>query len=108
MSGKKLRYGFAQRNVISKKASGNKSVRNKSIIRLLKLPAITASAVSTMFLPENPNELCDRIKFLLHEKQAGNNTNISDDEIVAIADILLEHKCISTKQHNFLFLECLN
>ena len=67
-----------------------------------------ASGISTMFLPENPNELCDRFKILLQEKQAGNNSNIIDEEIAAIADELLEYKCISTNQHIFSLLKCLN
>ena len=36
------------------KTSGNKSTRDKSFIRLLKSPAIMASGISTIFLPENP------------------------------------------------------
>ena len=31
-----------------------------------------------------------------------------NDEIFVIADRLLEKKCISTKEHNFLLLKCLN
>ena len=40
----------------------------------------------------DPNEVCDRIKFLLQEKQAGNISDISNEEIVAIADKFLEDK----------------
>ena len=57
-----------------------------------------ASGISTKFLPENPNELCDRLKLLLQEKQAVNNCDITNEEIVAMADKLLEYKCISKKQ----------
>ena len=34
----------------------------------------------------------------LHEKQAGNNSDMINEEIVAIVDILLENKCIPKKQ----------
>ena len=67
-----------------------------------------ASGISTKFLPENPNEVCDRLKLLLQEKQTGNNANINDEEINAIADKNLENKCMSTKQHKVLQHKCLN
>ena len=63
---------------------------------------------STILLPGNPNELCDRIKLLLQEKQAGNNSDIFDDKITAIEEKILEYKYISTKQHKHLLLNCLN
>ena len=56
---------------------------------------ITASAISIkIFLPSDPDELCDRLKLLLQEKQAGNNRNLINEEILAIFDKLLQHKCI--------------
>ena len=64
------------------------------------------SGVSTIFLPSDPNELYDRLKLLLQEKQAGDNCNIIDEEIVAIVDQLLEYKCISTKRRKILLLKC--
>ena len=36
-----------------------------------------ASGTSTKFLPENPDEICDSLKILLPEKQAGKNSNIT-------------------------------
>ena len=47
-----------------------------------------ASGISTTFLPGNPNELCGSLKLLLREKQAGNNSDIINEEINAIADEL--------------------
>ena len=89
------------------KEKGNESDRDKSIIRLLKSPAIMASGVSkTIFLSTDANELCDRLKLLLQEKHAGNNSNIINNEIVAIIDKLLEYKCISKKQHKQIFYNC--
>ena len=87
---------------------GRKCNREKSLIKLLNWPAIMASSISSKVSSENPNELCDRLKLLIQEKQAGNNSNLIDKEIVAIADISLEYKCISTKQHKILLIKCLN
>ena len=99
---KKLMFEFAKEMFFDEKALCNKRTRDKSLKRLLHFSAIMASGISTIFLPENPNELCDRIKLLLQEKQAANNSNIITEEIVAIADKLLEYKCICTKQHSTL------
>ena len=67
---------------------------------------VSASGVSkTIFLPSDPNELCDRLKLLLQEKHAGNNSDIINDEIVII-DKLLEYKCITKKQHNQVLIKC--
>ena len=66
-----------------------------------------ASGVSkTIFLSSVPDELCDRIKLLLQEKQAGNNSDIINEEIVAIVDKLLGYKCKSKKQHKQILLKC--
>ena len=56
-----------------------------------------ASGFSTKFLSSAPNELCDRLKLMLQEKQAGKKSNIIDEENVAIANKLSEYKCVSTK-----------
>ena len=46
-----------------------------------------ASGISkTLFLSSDPDELCNRLKLLLEKKQAGNNSEIINDEIVAIVD----------------------
>ena len=66
-----------------------------------------ASGVSqTIFLSSDADELCDRLKLLLQEKHAGNNSNLINDEIVAIVDKLLEYKCISKKQHKQILIKC--
>ena len=75
---------------------------------MLRSSAILDSGVVTVFLPENPNELFDRLKLLVQEKQAGNNSDIFNIEIIAIADKLLEYKCTSNKQHRVLLLKYLN
>ena len=54
-----------------------KSNRDKSMTKLLKLSAIMVSGISkTIFLSSDPDELCDRLKILSQEKQAGNISNI--------------------------------
>ena len=44
------------------------------------------------------DELCNRLKLLLQQKQAGNNSDKINQEIVAIVDKLSEYNCISKKQ----------
>ena len=66
-----------------------------------------ASGVSkTIFLSSDPDEIWNRLKLLLQEKQAGNNSDIIHQEIVAIVDKLLEYKCISKKQHKQILIKC--
>ena len=68
---------------------------------------VSASGVSkTIFLSSDPDELCDRLKLLLQEKYAGNNSDIINDEIIAIIDKLLEYKCITKKQHKQILIKC--
>ena len=102
----KLLYEFGKEMKFDIKQEGRKSNRDKSMIKLLKSPAIMASGISkTIFLSSDPDELCHRMKLLLQEKQAGKNCDIIDQEIVAIVDKLLEYKCISKKQHKQLLIE---
>ena len=103
---RKLIYEFAKEMNFNIKENGNKSDRDKSIIRFLKSPAIMASGVSkTFFLSSDPDELCDRLSLLLQEKQSGNNSDIINDEILAIVDKLFEYKCISEKQHKQILIK---
>ena len=69
---------------------GRRSPRDQSLRKVLQSPAIMASGFSTKFLSSNSNEFCDRLKLLLQQKQTGNNSNTTDEEIIAIADKLLE------------------
>ena len=106
LSDKKLMYDFAKEMHFDLKAQGNKSTRDRTLIKLLKSPAIIASGISTIFLSSDPDEVCNRLKLLLQEKHAGNNSDIIDDEIVAIVDKLLEYKCISKRQHEQILIRC--
>ena len=78
---------------------GNKSTRDSTVIKLLKSPAIMVSGFSTIFLPSSLNKNCDRLKLLIQEIQARNTSDIINNEMFAIFDKLLEHKCMSKKQH---------
>ena len=90
LADKKLMYDFAKEMHFDLKAVGKKSTRDRTLKKLLKSQAIMASGASkTIFLSSEPNNLCDRLKLLLQEKQAGNNSDIINQEIVAIVDKLL-------------------
>ena len=111
---RKILYDFAK-EMYFEKAPGNKSTRDRSLIRLLKSPSlmVSASGVSsflskTRFMSSDRNELCDRLKLIRQEKQAFNNSHIINQEFIAIVDKLLEYKCISTKQLKFFLVKCLN
>ena len=107
LSDEKLMYDFAKEMHFVERRVGNKSTRDKTLIELLNSPAIMASGVSkTIFLSSDPKEICDRFKLILQEKHAGNNSNIINEEIVAIIDKLLEYKCISKKQHKQILIKC--
>ena len=89
------------------KQKGRKSVRDKSVIRLLKSPTIRASGISkTKIISSDLTDLCGRLKLTLQEKHAGNNSDITNEENVSIVDKLLEYNCISKKQHKQLLIKC--
>ena len=90
------------------KVVGKKSTRDKTLEKLLQTPGliVSASGVSkTIFLSSDPDELCNRLKLLLQEKQAGNNSDILNQEIDAIVDKLLKYKCITKKQHKQILIK---
>ena len=106
---KKIMYDFAKEMNFDMRAPGNKSTRDRPLIKLLKSPGliVSASAISkTIFLSSDPDERCNRLKLLLQEKHAGNNSDKNNQEIVCIVDNLLEYKCISKKQHKQILLKC--
>ena len=109
LADRKLMYDFAKEMHFDTKAQGNKSTRDRTLIKLLKSAGlmVSASGVSrTIFLSSDLDELCNRLKLLLQEKHAGKNSDIINDEIVAIVDKLLKYKCISKKQHNQILIKC--
>ena len=70
----KIIYEFGREMKFIIRQKRRKSIRDKVLLKLPKSPAIMASGISRKSLPENPNELCDRLKLFLQEKRAGNNT----------------------------------
>ena len=109
LSDEKLMYDFAKEMNFDLKAFVNKSTRDRTLIKLLKSPGLmfSASGISkTIFLSSDPDELCERLKLLLQEKQAGNNSDIINEEIFAIVGKLSEYKCISKKQQKQILFKC--
>ena len=108
LADKKLMYDFAKEMHFDVKAAGNTSTRDRTLIKLLNSPGliVSASGVSkTIFLSSDPDELCERLKLLLQEKHAGNNSDIINQEIDAIVDKLLEYKCITKKKHKLILIK---
>ena len=62
---RQLMFELAKEMYFDEKHLGKRIIRNKSITRLLKSPAIMVFGISTTFLPENAAELCDRSKYSL-------------------------------------------
>ena len=62
-------------------------------------PANPAVYVS---LPSDPDELVDQLKLLYFEKVGGNDNPMLSEQIIAIADKLLQYQCITTNQHQNL------
>ena len=52
----KLIYEFVKEKNFNIKQNGRKSDRDRSLIKLLKSPAIGASGISTKFSPSDPDE----------------------------------------------------
>ena len=65
----KVIYEFGKKTKFNIKQKGRISLRDESLIRLFKSTATMASGISTVFLPRNPNELCDRFNLLLQKNK---------------------------------------
>ena len=57
------------------------------------------TGLNFIFLPSDPDELVDQLKLLFFEKVGGNDNPMLNEQIIAIADKLLEYECITTNQH---------
>ena len=55
----KLIYEFGKEMNFIIKQKGRKSDRDRTLIKLLKTPAIMVSGVTTLFLSKNQDEVCD-------------------------------------------------
>ena len=102
---RKITYEFAKEMKFDIRKQGRPSTREIFFIKLLESPAIMALVFSTKFFRENSNQLCDRLNLLLQEKQAGNNSDIINEETVTRVDKLLEYKNISKKQYKQFFIK---
>ena len=104
---KKLIYDFAKEMNYDTKSTRRPSIRHNSIIKILDSPAIMASGISkTIFSSSDADELCERLKLLLQEKNAGNNSEIINEETIVIVDKLIEYRCITKKQHKQILNKC--
>ena len=91
------------------KAQGNKSTLDRTLKNLLKSPGLMVSAAgisNIIFLSSDADELCHKLRLFLQEKQAGNSSDIINQEINAIVDKLLEYKGITKKQHKQILVKC--
>ena len=73
--------------------------RSKSLICTDQRPANPALYV---FLPSDPDELVDQLKLLYFGKVGENDNPMLSEQIIAIADKLLQYQCITTNQHQNL------
>ena len=104
---KELMYDFAKELNFDTKARGRKTTRDRTLKKLLKSSAIMASGTSAIFLSFYPDELCHTFKLILQENFAGINSEIINEEIVAIVDKLLEYKKnLSKKQLKQVLIKC--
>ena len=60
------------------------------------------TGLNFIFLPSDPDELVDQLKLLYFEKVGGNDNPMLSEQIIAIADKLLQYQCITTNQHQNL------
>ena len=60
---------------------------------------LNGEASQIIFLPSDPDELVDQLKFLYFEKLGGNDNPQLSEQIIAIVDKLLEYESITTNQH---------
>ena len=51
---------------------------------------------------QDPDELVDQLKLLYFEKVGGNDNPMLSEQIIAIADKLLQYQSITTNQHQNL------
>ena len=115
--GKKLRLDLLDEMRFDRKNTGNKSSGDKNLFTKINSAAIRACSLkiskpkggSTRLLYFNPKEFCDdRLNLLIQEKQTGNVSNKLDEEVIAIADELLEFICLCVKEDIYLLTKCLH
>ena len=80
---------------------GDKKSNRYKFIKSMLQPQI-GSGLNFVFLPSDPDELVDQLKLLYFEKVGGNDNPMLSEQIIAIADKLLQYQCITTNQHQNL------
>ena len=81
---------------------GDKKSHRYYFIKAMLQPQI-GSGLNFIFLPSDPDELVDQLKLLYFEKVGENDNPMLSEQIIAIADKLLQYQCITTNQHqNFI------
>ena len=107
LADKKIMYEFGKGMHFDVKTQSNKSTRDRTLIKLLESADIIASGVSkTIFLSSDPEELCQKFKMIIQEKQARKNFEIINQGINAIIEKLLEYQCKTKKQHKKVLVKC--
>ena len=77
---------------------GDKKSSRYNIIKYLFQHQL-GSGIKFVFLPSDPDELVDQLKLIVLEKVGGNDNPMLSEQLIAIADQLLEYECITTNQH---------
>ena len=80
---------------------GDEKSNRYNFIKSMLQPQI-GSGLNFVFLPSDPDELVDQLKQLYFEKVGGNDNPMLSEQIIAIADKLLQYQCITTNQHQNL------
>ena len=80
---------------------GDKKSNRYNFINSMLQPQI-GCGLNFVFLPSDPDELVDQLKLLYFEKVGGNDNPMLNEQIIAIADKLLQNQCITTNQHQNL------
>ena len=80
---------------------GDKKSNRYNFIKSMLQPQI-GSGLNFVSLPSDPDELVDQLKLLYFEKVGGNDNPMLSEQIIAIADKLLQDQCITTNQHQNL------
>ena len=80
---------------------GDKKSNRYNFVKSMLQPQI-GSGLNFVFLPSDPDELVDQLKLLYFEKVGGNDNPMLSEQIIAIADKLLQYQCITTNQHQNL------
>ena len=80
---------------------GDKKSSKYNIIKYLFQPQL-GTGLNFIFLPSDPDELVDQLKLLYFEKVGGNDNPMLSEQIIAIADKILQCQSITTNQHQNL------